>query len=309
MNKKVITNLKKERRFDFVYITKFIANALYLAFHYKIFIIFRDTFFPEPKTLNIAALTSFLYLLLPIFIPINLFYLSIYYFQFPFLEKYKITDMNWPWIEDQTKWKQKFANGLMHFLFNLVIAFPLFIYFVFLNVEMKFTVEDTPGLFTFAWQILFNFMVEEFFFYWVHRILHLPIFYNIIHKEHHSYSDLVYFATVVVHPIELILGDFIPPLAGPAILGKYSHGVVTTVWLSVYIQSSIIQHCGYEFPITPFWMFPGTIPSAYHSYHHLKNSGNYGLLTSFWDTVFRTNEQFYDEMNKIEEESEKVIQT
>ena len=45
---------------------------------------------------------------------------------------------------------------------------------------------NQPSLLRFAGGLLVCAFADDFFFYWVHRLLHTPFFYNRIHKIHHQ---------------------------------------------------------------------------------------------------------------------------
>ena len=39
-------------------------------------------------------------------------------------------------------------------------------------------------------------LTEDFFFYWGHRLMHLPYLYKRIHKQHHEFKNPVSMAAV-----------------------------------------------------------------------------------------------------------------
>ena len=51
---------------------------------------------------------------------------------------------------------------------------------------------------------LFESISKDYWTYWVHRILHWPIFYTNIHKLHHTYKQPSAFSVTALHPIELV---------------------------------------------------------------------------------------------------------
>jgi sterol desaturase/sphingolipid hydroxylase (fatty acid hydroxylase superfamily) len=62
-------------------------------------------------------------------------------------------------------------------------------------------------------------VVEDFTFYWSHRLLHTPFLYKNFHKIHHEYNTSVSIASVYAHPIEYTLGNIMPCSYGFLILG------------------------------------------------------------------------------------------
>lgn len=43
---------------------------------------------------------------------------------------------------------------------------------------------------TLAWTVAASFVVEDFYFYWIHRLLHYGWFYKNIHKIHHDFTGM-----------------------------------------------------------------------------------------------------------------------
>jgi sterol desaturase/sphingolipid hydroxylase (fatty acid hydroxylase superfamily) len=57
-------------------------------------------------------------------------------------------------------------------------------------------------------------IVEDFFFYWGHRILHLKSLYPYIHKLHHEYNYPISISAENAHWVEFIIANLIPTSAG-----------------------------------------------------------------------------------------------
>jgi sterol desaturase/sphingolipid hydroxylase (fatty acid hydroxylase superfamily) len=47
-------------------------------------------------------------------------------------------------------------------------------------------------------------------------------------------------------------------------------------------------HCGYTWTWNTLSLFPYTVGSDYHDFHHAMNVGNYGSIFVFWDALFKT---------------------
>ena len=60
---------------------------------------------------------------------------------------------------------------------------------------MDVSTKDFPSFPYFYFMMVLTILVDDFFFYWIHRILHLPMFYW-IHKEHHEMNTLTNLGTV-----------------------------------------------------------------------------------------------------------------
>src|SRR5687767_13013911 len=78
------------------------------------------------------------------------------------------------------------------------------------KTRMYFNVEDFGIIYLIVSVILIIFLHDSYF-YWLHRFMHLPRFYNIFHKVHHGSVNPTAFASLAFHPLEAIVeGLFLP---------------------------------------------------------------------------------------------------
>jgi sterol desaturase/sphingolipid hydroxylase (fatty acid hydroxylase superfamily) len=133
--------------------------------------------------------------------------------------------------------------------------------------------------------------VEDTLFYWAHRALHVPALYRTIHKRHHEFHVPFSIAAEYAHPIESVVGNFVPFLAGPTLFGG---GVnMLCLWFVVRMVKTAEAHSGYAFPLAPFSRFPSWMVTAeQHDYHHSQNVGMYGSFFCFWDRLCGTDASF-----------------
>jgi sterol desaturase/sphingolipid hydroxylase (fatty acid hydroxylase superfamily) len=62
-------------------------------------------------------------------------------------------------------------------------------------------------------QVVLFHIIEDFYFYWIHRLLHWGPFYKFIHKVHHEHTAPFAIAGEYAHPLEtLFLGLNLPLL-------------------------------------------------------------------------------------------------
>lgn len=146
-----------------------------------------------------------------------------------------------------------------------------------------------PSLVTILSQLLFFAILEDFLFYWCHRMLHHPSIYPRIHKKHHEFKDTISIASEYAHPLETLLSNIMPSIAGYKLLKGKVHLMTVGIWIFIRVMESVDGHCGYEFPFSPYRLIPFSGSSHFHNYHHTHNIGNYGSLFSFWDTFCGTN--------------------
>ena len=57
---------------------------------------------------------------------IFIFYFSCYYFDFAFLDRFKVNDLDWPWKYDTKGWKKMRKKLINRYLFNYIVIAPVF---------------------------------------------------------------------------------------------------------------------------------------------------------------------------------------
>ena len=70
--------------------------------------------------------------------------------------------------------------------------------------------NELPSIITIIWQLLICVQVDDFLFYWIHRLFHHKYLYKYFHKKHHEYKYPVAIAVEWVHPVEEIFANTIP---------------------------------------------------------------------------------------------------
>lgn len=161
--------------------------------------------------------------------------------------------------------------------------------------------EDLPDSLTLALTITLFMLMEDFCFYWTHRLLHWRVIYPYIHKMHHTHGTTVGIAAEYAHPVEFVLGNMLPTSVGPALLGPNVHMLTVFAWYMIRFGETLDGHCGYEFSWSPFRLIPFSGSAEYHDFHHAANVGNYGSFFSIWDSVWGTNKAFYEAQNERED--------
>eukprot|EP00056_Hartaetosiga_gracilis_P018865 m.12225 g.12225 ORF g.12225 m.12225 type:complete len:282 (+) comp7141_c0_seq1:177-1022(+) len=144
---------------------------------------------------------------------------------------------------------------------------------------------------TIALHCVFAILVEDFLFYWLHRILHHRSIYKYIHKMHHQFASTVGVSVLWAHPIEVTFAFVIPALAGPYIL-KTPFSIIL-FWMTIRVSETVDAHSGYTFKWSPWEMFQSIQGGAErHDFHHSRNIGSFGSFTKFWDWLYGTDKQF-----------------
>lgn len=97
-------------------------------------------------------------------------------------------------------------------------------------------------------------------------------------------------AATYSHPIDYILGSIATGL-GYSLLSKFTgvHYVTIFTYMVIRMLETCEGHCGYDWSWGQMSFLPWKNGPDYHDFHHSQNSGNYGSLFGFWDTIMGTN--------------------
>jgi len=147
----------------------------------------------------------------------------------------------------------------------------------------------------FAFNIAALIILHDAWFYWTHRLIHLPRLFRRLHRLHHksynpspwtSYSFNV--GEAVINALFLPIVLFLIPSSGPAIF----------VFLVHMMLRNAIGHCGYE--LFPSWrsgrpVFDWLTSVTHHDLHHAQAGWNYGLYFTWWDRLMETEHPLYHE--------------
>jgi Delta7-sterol 5-desaturase len=133
----------------------------------------------------------------------------------------------------------------------------------------------------------------ESYYYWLHRWMHQPKVFKIVHKLHHQSIHPTVFTSFAFHPLEAILQFiFLPVVIMIVPIHYYALGAV----LTIMTVSAVINHAGVEIFPKNFVKHPigkWLIGSTHHDLHHHEFRSNYGLYLTIWDKWMKTeNENF-----------------
>eukprot|EP01027_Heterolobosea_sp_BB2_P022045 GEZU01032426.1.p1 GENE.GEZU01032426.1~~GEZU01032426.1.p1 ORF type:complete len:284 (-),score=100.75 GEZU01032426.1:143-994(-) len=127
--------------------------------------------------------------------------------------------------------------------------------------------------------------------FWIHKWLHLPIFYAPIHKLHHKWIISTPFASHAFHPIDGFSQSipyhifvYLFPLNKWVYLGLF---VFVNFWtISIHDNDSFYE---------------GSIlnGAAHHTIHHRQFNYNYGQYFTFWDKICGTHKLPARDLNTI----------
>lgn len=137
-------------------------------------------------------------------------------------------------------------------------------------------------------------LVHDTYFYWIHRLMHHPRLFRLVHLEHHKSTNPTPFTAFSFHPLESVVEFGVVPLFALLIPVHTSAFFIFTVWSMVF---NVLGHSGYEFSPSGFtrnWFFRWFNTPTHHNMHHTMSACNYSLYFNFWDRLMGTNHPEYD---------------
>ncbi|GAC1595870.1 MAG: sterol desaturase family protein [Ginsengibacter sp.] len=136
-------------------------------------------------------------------------------------------------------------------------------------------------------------VIHETYYYWLHRWMHLPAIFKVVHKVHHESKTTSPFTAFSFHPIESALQAVFFPVV---VLVFPIHYMVLGTLLIFMTITSMINHLNIEIYPKNFnkniigrWF----IGATHHALHHSEFKVNYGLYLTFWDKIKRTESKNY----------------
>jgi sterol desaturase/sphingolipid hydroxylase (fatty acid hydroxylase superfamily) len=135
-------------------------------------------------------------------------------------------------------------------------------------------------------QLLAVTVVFDFFSYWWHRAMHGSRLLWLVHRAHHSQTDLNPLTNYRVHLGEMF-GRGLVLMFPAAVLGANAPAFAAAIWLQTGLNT--LAHADLD------WGFGGArflvVSPMHHRVHHAddaRSQRNYGILLSAWDYLFGT---------------------
>jgi Delta7-sterol 5-desaturase len=132
-------------------------------------------------------------------------------------------------------------------------------------------------------------VAHDTWFYWTHRLMHVPRWFKAAHSVHHESKPPTAWAAMSFHPLEAMTGAIVIPAL--VFLVPIHIGALGAV-LAIMTVMGITNHMGWE--LFPKFVVNGLlgnylITATHHQKHHDMYRGNYGLYFRFWDKVCGTD--------------------
>lgn len=141
--------------------------------------------------------------------------------------------------------------------------------------------------------ILVGLILNDTYFYWMHRLVHHPKLFKKVHLVHHQSTNPSPWTSYSFHFLEAILEVLFAPIL---FLLIPMHPLALFIFAFLAFIFNVYGHLGYE--IAPKWfrhsfLFEIINTSAHHNLHHHKFKGNYGLYFRIWDRIMKTEHPEY----------------
>lgn len=137
-------------------------------------------------------------------------------------------------------------------------------------------------------------IMHDTYFYWVHRLMHLPGIFKWFHLVHHRSTNPSPWAAYAFHPLEAIVESLIFVVF---LFTIPVHAVHLTFFFVFSLVYNVYGHLGFELYPKGFsrhWFGKWINTSVSHNQHHQFFKGNYGLYFTIWDRLMGTLRQDYD---------------
>ena len=180
--------------------------------------------------------------------PLTLFSI-LYYLDLESLRKYRANDAEWPWKVNKKKFIKDTKHHLKVYFFNTLVLAPITVYVLAKISKMQYSFENFPSFCNFIWPFFVLQFLDDFFFYWSHRILHHPQIYKYIHKQHHEFTVTLAWACIYAHPFEFIFGNQLTFMVPVLMLGEKIHLVTLVCFTFFKILNTHFAHSGYMLPV------------------------------------------------------------
>ena len=139
-------------------------------------------------------------------------------------------------------------------------------------------------------------LCHETYYYWLHRWMHRPAVFKIIHKVHHDSNISSPFTAFSFHPLEgLLQAIFLPVM----LMILPMHYYVIIIQLTIMTISSVINHLDIEIYPKKFndhFFGKWIIGATHHSLHHKQFKYNYGLYFTFWYKIKKTKRPLFKKL-------------
>jgi sterol desaturase/sphingolipid hydroxylase (fatty acid hydroxylase superfamily) len=157
-----------------------------------------------------------------------------------------------------------------------------------LAVALPLTTRDGALLWLLPWALLLL-LLHDVYFYWCHRLLHLPFLLRHVHSVHHRSTVPTPLSAMAMHPIEALAEALFVPLVA---LALHPPTASFLAFFVAMIALNTVGHLGLR-GVPLLNGRPGALrlvsQSDTHLQHHLTPDKDFGAYLTWWDRLFGTS--------------------
>ncbi len=150
-----------------------------------------------------------------------------------------------------------------------------------------------PNQYGWPWLIvsgLIYLIVQDAYYYWLHRAMHLRRLFALTHAAHHRSRQPSPFASFAFSAFEALATAWVMPAL---VFVVPIHPAVILAILTLMTAAAVLNHSGWE--LMPGWLVRGPlgdwlITATHHTRHHTHMGCNFGLYFRAWDRLMGTDE-------------------
>ncbi|MEH2064716.1 MAG: sterol desaturase family protein [Nostoc sp.] len=170
-----------------------------------------------------------------------------------------------------------------------------------LGATLLYTDIYKYGLWYLVVSLIAVLILQDTYFYFMHRMFHQPLIFKWMHYGHHRSgqptpwsSSAFDFPEAIVQALFFVGVSFIVPLHFITLVSAL---ITMTVW-------AVFTHLGFEVLSSSsksHWIGRWLIGSMHHSIHHRKYKVHYGLYFTFWDKLLGTEDSNFEKETQTRE--------
>ncbi|MCJ8314563.1 MAG: sterol desaturase family protein [Pseudomonadales bacterium] len=162
---------------------------------------------------------------------------------------------------------------------------PFFIYAMLSN-GVKITTLSDVGVHPVILFLIFVILMD-FFSYWTHRWSHALRPFWEFHKFHHGATEMNMVTALRNHPMEMALLMPFKAIVLIIVGGGFEHYLIFT-WMNLFIIMLHHSNFDWRWKYLDFVIVTPLFHRLHHSSKDVHFDKNFGVLFSFWDTMFKT---------------------
>ncbi|KAB8329868.1 sterol desaturase family protein [Scytonema tolypothrichoides VB-61278] len=164
-----------------------------------------------------------------------------------------------------------------------------------LGVTLFYTDLHKYGLWYLGVSFVAVLILQDTYFYFIHRMFHHPLFFRWMHHGHHRSGEPTPWSSFAFDLPEAIIQALF--FVGVIFLVPLHLITLVTVLMTMTVWA-VLTHLGFEiFPSSSprHWLGRWFIGPMHHLIHHRKYTVHYGLYFTFWDNLLGTQHPNYED--------------